>query len=956
MATRDARQIYADLARYFGLRERDAFHSAISATPASGKVPPRSNKEQFFGEIFGDGVLFKSDADIFKLLKDSKMTKDVCVTSTRDDVPRDVKNLASAKDQGWGKPADGEEYDINDTGTGQLPGDVSVYQVFPAARGVDISDTEIITLFLSNLSSIEMTRAVPYIDIVISTASSTDTSGNFTKDAHFSLGRFLGAGDNEIALRGKFTGDIGKSAAQTSDTEANLQPVASMEVFTTPQTLIDATNGVSYDENKGGRIDAFRPFLELGNLEITVAPSSFGTIANKSAKLNLKLYDRGRLGDIAPLVSPQRKGNVQFFITYGWHHPDGTTVQRRSSAAGTSLMGDLINAMKLSEAFIVTNSSFSFGADGVVSIDVDLAMIGTDDASNTNILDVTAGKDGNISSVINLMNGIQKKIVNLQKVLPSGDIPQVILGTGPSNILDLSTKNRTKLRKAAANLKKRGGNLAEISKDLYAVIGKTGNRNTKLGRAKASVNAEIQKLIDGIKQTPDPFLSPSKAGIKDTDLQKHVRKAQLSKRSRAKQKYVSFGKLMTFFLTKLSTADTDLQIVFTPFNYSAGAMYDHNISQFPIELEDLKKFLQSEAKKRQKISIMGLLGFVEKYFLSSQGYDAYGLGKVYTRDKKTGKSKISEKLRKKIKSEGSRISYNNQMHAALDIAYGSKRIRPTFRQPNVTMSIVTKKGTSGKNITRITFNDAVHGQVMPIIDAFNSAAQSGHFVIEELNGDDTRRGAQHSETAAETYKELRSEGLLSKLDQETIDEMVTSFEEGANQAAAAKFRRRLDHTMQFNFTAAQSGKNRLKNLFFKFAPSLIYGTANSGIMTADLSSQQNDALLAIALTNALTGKGGEPTKENVSLPLMVHPTTLRLTTFGCPFFRYSQKFFVDLGTNTSADNFYAVIGVGHSISKGDFKTSIDLIQTDAYGSFINVDDKMTETLVSVELARLNPRA
>ena len=381
------------------------------------------------------------------------------------------------------------------------------------------------------------------------------------------------------------------------------------------------------------------------------------------------------------------------------------------------------------------------------------------------------------------------------------------------------------------------------------------------------------------------------------------------------------------------------------------SMYDHNISQFPIELESLKRYLITETKKRQKISLMGLLQFLEKYFLSFQGYEAFGLGAIYERDPKTGISTIKEKLKEEIEKKGNQGSFNNLMHTQLLRIYGNKRIRPTFTPPQVTMSIVTRKSPAGKNITRVTFFDAVCGQVMPIIDAFNSAAQSGHFVIEELNGKSDSRGARHNETATATYAALKDEELIALLEPKNIDEMVEKYsgDSKAGELATKEFKKRLQATRIFKFGNARS---KLKNLFFRFAPSLIYGTVGSGILTADLASQQNDALLSIALVDALNGREGEPTKENVSLPLMVHPTTLKLSTFGCPLFRFSQKFFVDLGTNTSADNFYAVVGISHSISKGDFKTSVDLIQTDAYGSFIHIGGKIEDTIVSVAIADL----
>ena len=978
MALRSARQAYNDLAKYFGLREKDAFLSKISEPTATsgGKPAKETGKDMFYNEIFGDGQTFKSDSELNKLLTNyANVEKDVCVTPSKDGqgIPEAVLNIPKP-DQGWGKPA-GDHYKIHGDilpATNPAKGNTTVYQVFPAARGTDITDTEIITLFLSNLSSLEMSRAVPHIDIAISTAvgeDGVDKKGNFAADGntHFSLGRFLGADKNEKALRGKFLGKTGTAATFASDKKANLQTVASMEIFTTPQTLVNAKD-VQYDEAVGGPIDAFRPFMNLEGLEISVVPTAYGTIAYKTASMTIKLFDRGRLRDITPLVSPQRKGNVQFYITYGWSHPDGETVSRRGDAAG-SRMGDLINAMKLSEAYIVTNSSFSFGADGVVSITVDLAMVGTDLASSANVL---TSEDVSMTELITLMNGIQKKMNAIRKTMPSNDIPQLISGYGPDNVLAMDPKDQKKIRKMADTLRKgSSASLKDLGLELQTLVGsRRDGKDSKLGKAQQSIDEEINKHMDYLASTPDPFLRPNKRGV-TKNLLKGLHRAQLAKDKKPsaqhRQRFVSFGKLMTYFLTQVfESSETDLQFVFTPFNCSAGAMYDYNIAQFPIKLDNLKTHLTTEVKKQRKMSAMALMRFVEQYFFSFQAASAYGLDLIYVldkRDKDEHKAKLQNSIKKAIEKEGGRLTFNNKLHTNLGQIYGKRRVRPTFVSPQVTMSITTRKsqGDASKNITRITFFDAVGGQVMPIIDAFNSAARSGHFVKDSLNGDAGPRGARHDETTAATYKTLNERKLILTLEQYlaqqegggSIDALVAEIAKkvsGENKKPDPSLKERLEATRVFNFNKAKGKQGNLKTLFFEFAPSLIYGTAASGILSADLSSQQNDALTSIALVAALTGKDGKPVKEDMSLPLMVHPTTLKLTTFGCPFFRYSQKFFVDLGTNTSADNFYAVIGVSHSIKQGEFTTSLDMIQTDAYGSFVHADSEIEKTMISVELA------
>jgi hypothetical protein len=125
------------------------------------------------------------------------------------------------------------------------------------------------------------------------------------------------------------------------------------------------------------------------------------------------------------------------------------------------------------------------------------------------------------------------------------------------------------------------------------------------------------------------------------------------------------------------------------------------------------------------------------------------------------------------------------------------------------------------------------------------------------------------------------------------------------------------------------------------------------MLTAQISSQQNDALTSIALTKHYTGKGDTGgSEQDINLPLVVHPTTLKISSIGCPLFRFSQKFFVDMGTNTTADNFYAITGISHSIKEGEFASSVDLIQLDSYGRFVNISETVDNILISAEVASI----
>ena len=60
--------------------------------------------------------------------------------------------------------------------------------------------------------------------------------------------------------------------------------------------------------------------MTLNEFSIEVAPS-VGMLSTKSGELTLKLHDKTRLHQIAPLIVPGQLGTVEFLIEWGWSHP-----------------------------------------------------------------------------------------------------------------------------------------------------------------------------------------------------------------------------------------------------------------------------------------------------------------------------------------------------------------------------------------------------------------------------------------------------------------------------------------------------------------------------------------------------------------------------------------------------------------------------------------------------------
>jgi hypothetical protein len=127
----------------------------------------------------------------------------------------------------------------------------------------------------------------------------------------------------------------------------------------------------------------------------------------------------------------------------------------------------------------------------------------------------------------------------------------------------------------------------------------------------------------------------------------------------------------------------------------------------------------------------------------------------------------------------------------------------------------------------------------------------------------------------------------------------------------------------------------IKSLLHKTVPSIIFGSNNTAVLDASVSSLQDKGLANVALLKQ--GKSSPLTPKSVNeggLPLRVRPTYVDLTMLGCPTISFTQQYFIDFGTGTTIDNIYGVVGASHTIGPGTFTTSVKLAPLDAWGKFL----------------------
>ena len=88
--------------------------------------------------------------------------------------------------------------------------------------------------------------------------------------------------------------------------------------------------------------------------------------------------------------------------------------------------------------------------------------------------------------------------------------------------------------------------------------------------------------------------------------------------------------------------------------------------------------------------------------------------------------------------------------------------------------------------------------------------------------------------------------------------------------------------------------------------------------------------------------------ENEYESITMFPNTVTLSMMGQPMIGRGNNIFIDFGTNTSVDNIYTVKTVSHTLSEGDFSTTVTVVPSNM-GSISTFKERLSDNI-----DRLNP--
>ena len=863
-----------------------------------------------------------------------------------------------------------------------------------------------LSTFFNMLTTQELSRAIPYINI------------------EFSLPRFS-ARDNKVIksgtfsqfINGKLSGDFDKiiskrvNSSRLNPFTRNIDLVkTNSSIYTAPQTMVNMNEEVGHYNNRSNsskklRItsvhDATRPFISIDTLNIDVAPTK-GLLNYKTAKLSLILHDRTRLNEIASLIKPELFGQAtDIDVEYGWSHPDQITSKTELNKTIKNPIGAFIGSSKLREKYSIVNSSFTIQNDSSVKIDLSLATKGAINFKEKEI-------KSNIQSRLNynhiktLIKDINSKIDTYNAIIDDNKKNKKIIikiGSETKNLECLKINNLIELPESIFDKNQK------ITEDDEKIILKNYNINNVISFL--DLNSEELK-IKTITITED-FLTNINSFFVNLGLEKNKKIINIDVTDEV---FSSYEELQAEFedikrsivkkyvpsLSRIIDEDNKEEILRRSFIDSVVG----NTSRFDKFFDhDVYNFIHKGKVGNSKITIIGFTDFSN----NSYSEEYITLGTVITNVIKNFISNIGDFDETQLffynanenagllseKSIASSLMKKKDVESLLEKVYSGLNI------DNQLDNITNKKNSSAKIITIESF-------LSQIINGFNNASENPSFGLRhpvEKNDvsiesktnrlktiySEIKKSNEENPVFKVTYPSIHFESMNLNTGKELLKihvydknnnpfysinkilnkyyldgfkksgkiyrnmikpendyDTITSLEDDIFKELTDK---KLLKKQRGIFTLGDKFENNsIKDAYKKYIPTAVFGSNNTVLTNASVTTINEAKLSTLFIVNSERNEiGKENNRIKLDIPLRVLPTQANVEMIGCPWVGFNQSIFLDFETGTTVDNLYNVTGISHTISKGSFKTSLKLAYADAYGSYEfnnNVLKKLSE--------------
>lgn len=859
----------------------------------------------------------------------------------------------TVKDDIWPSPEDPE--------APVLP--VHAFCAYGITSAPNDNETPITTFLLNSVPNIEWSRSVPFLEVILAAGEKRiplayeHAVGNTTE-----AGTGVPLRDTPWALS-----ETARKAQESAGLEVQNNSVfGSMEVFTTPQTMIDVDQFIGANGNRMG--DPFRPLATIEQFNVdsnsmmnrganTIGLNGAGLARDKNASMRITVHSQALLNEVAPLVRPDQFGHTKIIVKFGWSHPDRLRTERPSDANYSARYGDIISECITSETFTVSSCRMSFTESGEAQIDVGLTDVGLVNtlglstinhaggvATTSDLRKEIAGAIDFYSMNRSLLDPGAKSASSFSQQLFLQKLEQndAISRTGVDKLAEYKQKLKESI--GTGQIGSNDGAGLDSLRDLFnEVFGEKNGESFTKAAAQSNPTNTTQNILREFEKTADPFLTcqwPKKHKSADNYSPKASAWMKLREKSPRlnSSDYVSFGKIFMFFVGQVLKTQTDYheaQVIFHPFNESAGAQFMNTVANFPIKYKDFKGFFKELVKTHGVISIDALISSVVYEFITTGDSPAYGLA---GKKMKTGK----------MRDDALKMIYGYDLESSSTVAEIFKlpqielvtHVAP--RRDSILEEAQSQDGSAQKKlIMRIHVVDRTAsslsfvGDVIKAMSGMRALAQPHRSTsaLQEVGIPELAVGGKH---VPHDLNLAIQEGLCSTANiiyvaattDDALNDLLEKVNEGANDNAVEKSK--LEEILK-SYYFVRSGEAEQKAIRKLMSsgdrPYIKYGIEGTAIQSLTVQTSQDSREVTLQLQDKRTPeqKAADKKAGRNRMDMSVAPVELDMTCMGMPTLAIGNLFFVDLYTNTNLDQVYRVTSVAHTLTPGNFETKAKLV-------------------------------
>lgn len=775
-------------------------------------------------------------------------------------------------------------------------------------------DTGAAEIFANGMPTTELAKCVPYINIdIISTYKTEKTA------PPMSLIGFLNPKNLSPVDLSMINSQKTQVKSEVKDLGAGYK--TGIELFLMPQTL---TNQGETNSTYVPVIDRMKPFMSLKSLT-TSTKLNAGTISFTTAKLEIILHDRSRLRDIAAFVRPDLYATTFLDITYGWSHPDG-------NEGSENLFGKFLNSLKNETRYRVANSSFSFDETGQVNISISIQTVGSIDLFYTGIKDEDIDAARQVKELFRKLNARISAINQKQNASSIEDYDYIVSIQDPATMWK-SLFDKDFIDKSTNILKNaKDTELKNLLSELINTQNIEKNKN-EVKTTYADILNKVQKLNErgSLDKTISGKLTPQ------------ILKRLYSEDQDHSAEYFSYGDFFMNYVAlplKKKGLYDEIQVIFYPFNRLAGAVHDLPISCFPIITSRFNKVITQLSTQTPEITVRNILNITNERFVKFLADRSYLMADFY--DEKAADEGESTKITKNIK--GAEVDSNEgektiQEERCLSAGIPELQIKPAVLMIFVEASkmydkynnVIMKNGNPSTLLKIHVYDMAL--EQSPSLSKIIGAARDNELntilmpIIDFKNNQDNTN-----------KRDIAMEVLNIAIQNKQIE--AISFDDKIINLLGKDSDAIKQSLQQCKILRLNEDFNQLKKIVSTGIPTITYGSSNSIITNANLSTD-NSALSNLLLQRAFS-EPASTSADNIGAgpPMQIIPATLSLSTIGFPLFSPMQSYFIDFGTGTSIDNIWIISSVDNKISKDGFTSDLKMLLGTAWAKSTSVNQSL----------------